>query len=456
MARQEIDGASKQPTDKARVALASAFLIGAAIVAQPASAQINPAQQTVRPMASNSDDGPVRSGARVPGVAGFNGRGLAVTASVSNRYETNFSRLPAIDDAVRFLPQVSASYGLGSKRLGLFVDGSYGRDIVLGNQLIKGGDRSSLSGGLDFVLSRCSGQLGGSFRKSLNLRTDAGLFGGFQQQTETLGTAANCQIGNALSVNGAISKSKDKNVAGASFALNTDRLDYSAGLGFNASGLGQFSLGGAISDVHFPGRFVVSPNGIVEDSFKQRSLRVGVSRAFGNRITATLGASAIDNKPGTESTVIIVDGLPQIVDRAGFSGVGYDGALAVTLSSRLAFEVSADRTVNSNPFVGALLTISNSYAASANAKLGQYTVTAGGLFSRNRYQGGFVSQFDPAARRSDRFESYFINVGGKIGQRLRASVEVNHVKRISNPDLFSFTSTGAGLNLSVAFGRGSR
>ncbi|MFZ4381986.1 MAG: hypothetical protein ACOYO0_08490, partial [Sandarakinorhabdus sp.] len=68
----------------------------------------------------------------------------------------------------------------------------------------------------------------------------------------------------------------------------------------------------------------------------------------------------------------------------------------------------------------------------------------------------FSSQFDPFLRRSERLQSYFFNFGGKIGQRLVASVEVNHTSRISNPALLNFTSTGAGLNLSVAFGRGSR
>jgi len=456
MARETFGVVCKQSPDKAGFAMAIAFLFSAATAAQPASAQVDPYRQPVRQVASDSDDGPVRSGARVPGLTGFNGRGLAVSASVSTRYESNLSRLPAADDAVRFLPQVSASYGLGSKRLGLFAEGSYGRDIVRGNQLIKGGDRSSFSGGLDFALSRCSGELGGSFRKSLNLRNDASQFGVFQQQTVTAGAAANCRIGNALSLTGAISKSNDKNVSGASQVLNAERLDYSAGLDFNANALGQLSLGGNVSDVLFPGRFVVTPNGIVEDGFKQRSLRVGVSRAFGSRITLALGASAIDNKPDTESTLIIVDGLPQIVDRGGFTGFGYDGTLGVTLSSRLSLDVTADRTVNSNPFVGALLIISNSYSASATARLGQYTVSGGGRFSRNRYQGGFASQFDPSPRRSDRFQSYFINIGGNIGQRLRASVEVNHSRRISNPALFSFTSTGAGLNLIVAFGRGSR
>jgi hypothetical protein len=67
-----------------------------------------------------------------------------------------------------------------------------------------------------------------------------------------------------------------------------------------------------------------------------------------------------------------------------------------------------------------------------------------------------VSGAEPAARRNDTLQSYFVRLGGRVGNRIRAGLEINHNRRKSNPALFSFTSTGVGLNLSVAFGRGSQ
>jgi hypothetical protein len=262
MAREATGAAWKRLPDKA--AMAFAMFSIAMIAAQSAAAQINPYRQTAGISGSDSDDGPARTGARVPGLSGFSGRGLAVSASMNSRYEDNLSRLSVPDDGFRIQPLVSASYGLGSNRLRVFAAGSYGRDIVRGNQLFQGGDRSSLSGGLDFASSRCSGELGASFRKSLNLRADAALFGAFQQQNTTLGVAADCRIGSALTASASISKSNDRNDQGASQALNVESLNYSASLGYNANALGQISLGGAIAQhiaIHAPervGRLVLS------------------------------------------------------------------------------------------------------------------------------------------------------------------------------------------------------
>ena len=453
MAREANGVAGRQRSDKAAVAMA--LLSIAAIAAQPAHAQINPSQQTGPQGGSDSDDDPVGPGANVPGVSGFGGRGLAVSASVNSRYESNLSRRTPADDGMRFQPQITAEYGLGSSRLGVSVEAGYGRDIVRGTEAFKGGDRKSLSSSVNFALSRCTGQLGGSFRQSLNLRSDASQFGSFQQQTTTLGLSVGCRLGSALSANAAINKSDGKNTRSVSQALNVQRLTMSAGLGFNANALGQFSLGGSIANIDLPGRLVVTPNGIVEDGSQQRSLRFGYARAFGSRIRVTLGASLIENQPGTPSTLIIVDGVPQIVDRGGFSGLGYDASVNLTMSSRLSVAFAANRSANANPFVGSFLTIANGYSISANTRIGQYGVSAGARFGRNKFQGGFVSEFDPVLRRTDNFQAYFIRIGGRIGQRLRANFEVNHSRRTSDPVALNFTSTGAGLNLSMAFGKGN-
>ena len=432
-------------------------MIGLALVAaSPAAAQINPNRQAPPPTASDTDDGAVSASGSVPGLSGFNGRGLAMSLSTSSRYESNLSRRQPPDDGFRFQPTINADYGLGSSRLGFFVAGTYGRDFVRGNRLFRGGDRRSANAGVDFQLSACAGEAGASYRRSLNLRGDAVQFGGFQQEATAYGFGVRCQIGRALSLNAGSTNTKSQVERRVTQALNVEGQTITGGVTFDGRGLGLFSVTGSTSNLDFPGRFVVTPDGIVEDGLNQRTLRAGYVRRFGSRLGISLGVSLLDNQPGTESSLLIVDGVPQFVDRSGFTGLGYDASADLQLSSRLGIGISARRSVNNNPFIGSFLVIGNVYSLTANTKLGRYDLVAGASLRRNRFQGAFVSEVEPAVRRNDTLQSYFIRLGGRVGNRIRAGVELNHNRRKSNPALFSFTSTGVGLNLSVAFGRGSQ
>ncbi|WP_353216592.1 hypothetical protein [Sandarakinorhabdus sp.] len=418
------------------------------------AAQINPYRQTSSQGATDTDDGPVRSSINVPGVAGFSGRGLLVTGSVGSRYEGNLTRQQPADDGVRITPQARAEYGLGSERLGLFLSGSYGRDIIRGNNILRGRNRADVSGGADFQLARCSGQTGGSFRQSLNLRNDATLFGSFQQRTTTIGLTGQCRLGSAISLNAAVNRVDSKSVGTVGRALDLATLTYSAGLAFNSNFLGRFSIDGTISQTDLPGRQVVTAGGLIDDALTQRSLRAGVQRQIGPRITLGLYGSYISSKPENDSPFIVVDSLAQFVDRSGFSGFGFDATVDMKLSNRLTLDLTAGRNVNSNGFVGALTTVSNTYAISAATRVGRYSLIVGAQSRSNRFLGGVVSEFDPVPRQSDNRQTYFARVGGRLGQRLRFDFEVNHARRKSVPTFLSFTSTGAGLTLSAVFGRG--
>ena len=432
------------------------MLLAALMIAAPAVAQsINPYRQTAPIMASDTDDGSYRATANVPGLGGFGGRGLTLSASLTTRYESNLARLPTSDDGLRILPQVNFGYGLGGSRLGFFVEGYYGRDIVRGNNFLRGGDRSKIAAGVDVSLSRCTAELGGSYRRNLNLLNDAAQFGSFQIEQTTYGVTAQCGFGSALSVNGGFSQSDSSNATGSS-ALNFQSTNFNAGVSLGSAAFGQVQLQGSLSNVDMPGRQVITPNGIVDESLQQRSLRLGVQRNFGSRITVSLGASLIDSKPGVESSLVIVEGVPQFVDRTGFSGLGYDAALGLNLSSRLNFEFSVGRSANANPFVGALVVVADSISAGVSSKLGRLDVSAGMTWRRNDFRGGFVSDFDPVARRRDTMTSYFLRFGGRLGRLLRYSLELNHNRRDSNPAVLNFTSTGVGLNLGMNFGKGSR
>lgn len=429
-----------------------------ALLASPAAAQINPYAQTGNAGGDN-DDAPLRASSAVPGLSGYQ-RGLSLGASVSVRYEDNLLRQSVKDDGVRVRPLVSGGYGLGLGRGGLFVQGNYGRDLIYGNNRVAGAERLMLGGGLDFNLSRCTGQVGGSWRRGLSFVTEQSLFGGFSQETANAGVSAQCRLGGALSINGSVLRSDiavNRTAAGAppSAALDVQSWSYSAGIGFGTVALGQFNLGGSISDSTMPGRLLLTPDGFVEDGLRQRSVRFGYSRRFGSKINVSAGVSYLNTQPNSTVNVIFIDGLPQLVDRPGFTGLGYDAALDFTFSPRLGLAITAGRNTNANGVAGAQFVVANNYAAQIDYRLGsRYTLVAGVNLRRSQFRGAFVSELDPFRRQSDEFLRIFGQFSGRLGQRLRLSVDVAHNRRQSNPALLNFNSTGVGLSLGYTLGRG--
>ena len=436
--------------------LASLALI--ALVATSASAQINPYAQSGS-VAGDNDDDSLRAPTAVPGLSGYS-RGLSLGASISTRYEDNLLRQPVKDDGLRVRPLVSGRYGLGLGRGGLFVQANYGRDMIYGSNRVAPSERLMAGAGLDFNLSRCTGQVGGSWRRGLSFLTEATQFGGFSQETATAGFAAQCRLGGAFSLNGSVLRSDVSVVRNASGGLTSTAFDiqrwsYSAGVGFGNAALGQFNLGGSISESTMPGRLLLTPDGLEEDGLNQRSLRLGYSRRFGSKINLSAGISYLDTQPSTAVNVIFIDGVPQLVDRPGFKGAGYDAAIDVTFSPRLGLALTAGRNTSANGIVGAQFVVATSWAAQIDYRLGsRYNFAAGVNLRNSQFRGAFVSPLDPIRRQSDDFMRIFAQFGGRLGQRLRLSVDVAHNRRRSNPAILNFNSTGVGLSLGYQLGRG--
>lgn len=431
-------------------------------LATPALAQINPyAQSRGLGPADNDDDG-LQAPTAVPGLAGYS-RGLALDFSILSRYDDNLGRQPVKDDGLRFRPQASAVYGLGLGRGGLFVQANYGRDFISGTTRLRPSDRLMFGGGVDFQLSRCTGELGGSWRRALAFVTDATQFGGFSQELATAGFAAQCRLGSALSINGSVLRSNIETVRDSaglqpfSTAFNLQRWSYSAGLGFGTPALGQFSLGGSITDSRFPGRLVLTPTGIVEDGLNQRSARFGYARRFGDRISLSAGVSYIDTQPKTTLSVVLIDGVPQVVERPGFRGLGYDAAFDFALSKRLSVSVTAGRNTFANGVVGAQFTVANTWAAQMEYQLGRrFTVSAGVRDRQSNYRGSFNSPLDPVRRVSDDFTRVYGQFGGQLARRMRFTIDVAHNLRRSNPATLSYNSTSVGFSLGYQLGRGKK
>ena len=427
-------------------------LLGLLLPAVPAAAQAISAQPP-SVQVRDKDDAPLRNTGNLPGLGGYPGRGLSLGADFSSRYESNLGRQGADSDGFRLRPQAEARYGLALGRQGLYVQGTIGRDIILGSDVIPDRNRYSAGAGLAYQLSRCTGQLGASWQKSLAFETDALAFGGFEQERRNFGVSASCRLGAAISLEGSVIRQLVETSQRQFDPFGFNSWTYTAGLGFGSATLGRFSLSGALTNSEMPGRLVVTPNGLLEDGLRQKSLRLGYQRQFGSRITLGLGASYLDSQPKFDETILIIGGVPQVVPREGFSGLGYDVALDVVLSPRLSIDLTATRSSFLNPVVGAQLTIADNYAGAIRYRLNErYTVAAGATFRRNDFRGGFASELEPFVRVSDQFDRFFAQFTARMGRRIRLALDVTHNRRRSDPQIFNFSSTGVGLSLGLDFG----
>jgi hypothetical protein len=430
------------------------------LTALPAVAQMAPPAKgsaPVMPTSADSEDLEDESSG-VASLPGYPGRGLSLMATVQTRYDDNLARRPIKDDGVRIRPKATLSYGLGAGRVGLYGIGSYGRDIVRGNNLFRGADRHFYGGGVSAMLSRCNLDAGASFRSNLVFTADVGVVGSIEQRTAQAGGTASCQIGSAISISGGVTHADLRIARQVTGAFDSKRWTYTTGVAFARPALGRISLDGSLSDIDLLGRQVQTPTGPQTDGLLQRSVRLGYQREFGSRLTLSFGGSYLDTAPKNTQNVIIVDGLPQVVDRSSFKGAGYDANLTFRLSPRLSLIGSASRNVRTNGFAGAQFSVVDLAEVAGRYDLpGGLSLTAGYSQRNARFRGAVVSAVESRLRSRDRFSRYFAQLGGNIGRRINFALDVSHNQRRSDPSVFDFNSTAVGLTLGFELGnQGSR
>lgn len=432
------------------------MLAALAAASAPAAAQTLPGQPVGDPVPTVDDNDDLETAsAGVAGLAGFPGRGLQLNASFLSRYEDNLARRPVKDDGWRLRPSATATYGLGAGRLGFYATGTYGRDIIVANNILPATDRQRLGAGVAAQLSRCNIDAGASYARYLVLTTDIGQFGGIQQRTTQGGALLACRFGSALRLNASATFADIGLARGpGTSAFDSRRWTYTSGLSFTRPALGTLSVDGSLSDMSFTGRFVVTPTGQEEDGLLQRSIRLGWSRQFGSRLTLTLGGSYLDTGPKNDGTLIIIDGIPQVADRSSFSGGGYDAALLFRLTPRLALNARAGRSVRANNFIGAQFSVVDNLQLSTVFKLKDgITMSAGWDQLDSRFRSVATTALERVPRNFDKFDRYFANINARLGRRLRLALDVSHNQRRSDPAVFNFDSTGVGLTIGFELGK---
>lgn len=406
---------------------------------------------------TTANDDPPIAGRGLLSIPQITGRGWDLTASVATLYDSNLIRREDRGSGGRITPQVSGGLGLPLGRQQLVLGGSIGRDFFLGDTILNNRNRYLIGGGVNWRLGRrCDGQLGGQWQQTAALVSEQVNFANNSITTPTAGGNFNCRVGSRISLGGGAIYSKFTNSREERRFFNSSGWSYNAQLGFGTPTLGQFSIGGSLVDRSFTERQVATIQGLVDDGVKIYSLRGGYSRSFGSRLQLALGVSYLDVKPEPNSQIIFIGGIPALIDRTAFSGMGFDGAITYAPSARMTATINARRSANTTGNVGALYTLQTAFGADVNYKLGPAITTGlGGTYLSNNYKGSFLSPDEIARRVKDDIWRIYAQVDYQPVPLYSVGIEIAHSQRNSDPSFFSFKSTSALLRLRVNLGRSS-
>lgn len=428
------------------------FLLGAAVAA---------VAMPMAPLAAQSslsqDDPPLQS-AGFLSIPQVNGRGYILDGSLTTRFDSNFRRAGGTgsNSAVRLSPLVDAGIGTLLGRQQVYVGGSVGRDIFLGNSEFNQ-NRYSIGAGANLVAgTRCTANVGSQFSQRQLLLADAVELADNALRDFVAGAGFSCQgpVGVGFGATAVYRQSRNARLERQLFDVNN--LTISPQISYASPVLGVFSLGGSFSKIRYPQRSVFTPEGLVQDGIDIRSGRIGFSRALGTRLQLSLGASLIDVKPQPPLQLVPgpLPGTAVSIERDGFNGGGFDASLTARLGSRATISASAESSVRGGGNVGALLTRSKTYGVDANYRLSKaLSAGVGGSIGDLRYIGSFASADEPIRRESDNIKRVYGQVNYSPSPRYSVGVEVAHQQRESNPDIFKFSNTSALLRLSVQLGR---
>ncbi len=404
---------------------------------------------------SDGDDPPLRSAGLIS-TPSVSGRSWSLTTLVKTSYDSNFTRSAVPISAWRVTPVVTGAIGLPIGRQQLFIGGDLGRDIFI-NKSNFNRNRYAVGGGLDWRLgSLCTGEVAGEYKKRQSQTSDLAVFRADNvQRTQTYGASATCRLFGRASAAMTVRRNITNNDLPERSAFDVRSTSYSPSLNYGTPTLGTFSLGADVNAILYPRRTVTTLDGVFEDRIKISSLRGGYSRTLGTKLSVNLGISYIKVSPNPSSElVVIAPGVAALVPRSGFSGTGFDVDIAYNPSSRLSANLTASRSVNSSPNVGASLVVQKLYGVDFNYNFSRaMSVGLGGTHVVRDYRGSFATAGE-IRRTRDTVNRVFAQVNYSPVPLYSVGIEVAHQKRAAIPDIYNYSSTTAALTLRVKLGRG--
>ena len=407
---------------------------------------------------STAGDDPPLIADGVLGAAGALLQGFSIEGTVTTIYDSNFQRfggnLNGDNSTLRVSPLASLRYSTSVGQQRLFATGSIGRDIFVDNSEFNS-NRYSAGGGVDWKLGvRCRGNVSADFSSAQNLVTEVAQLVNNVQERTSFGGSARCQgpVGFGLGID--VRRQIVDNSRPERFVFDLRTTQISPQITYASPVLGQFTLGGTLARTRYPNRPVLTADGTVADAVDIYSGRFGYSRTLGARLQVALGVSYFDVKPDPDLVIGIANGLPAILERPGFSGLGFDAAATYKAGPRLSITASANRGVQASGNVGSQFLVSEAYGLDLDYRLSQaLTAGVGGTLNNRKFRNSFISVDEPVARISETARRVYGQLSYSPRSFYSVDFEVAHQERESNPAVLNFSSTTALLRLRVKFGR---
>jgi Putative beta-barrel porin 2 len=397
------------------------------------------------------------------------GRGFALKAELTTLYDGNmlrrgdgFAARPGEEKAdYRISPSVSGEFGLPVGRQRIYVNGLVGRDYFVRNEQLDR-NRYQLGGGLQLAAgSSCTALIDGDIGSRQILLSEVDTLVPNAQETLSYGASATCRSAVGLGFGGSIRRTQIRNDNATREVFDLDSTAYGLSVSYGMGSIGLFSLSGAITDVSYVGRQILTTDGqVMDDGLEIISGRLGYERAIGARLALALGLSYYESRPDPTTVLAGVSvGLPPTlvlvpVDRSEFSGMGYDASITYRPSSRMVMVLAANRNVSASVNVGALAQVRTSVLFDVDYMLGSgLKLGAGGSYDEREYNNAVLTLPDRRLREQDKISRVYANIGYDTSRLLSLAFEVAYQDRRSLPVEFSFDSFSARLNVTLRFGR---
>lgn len=379
------------------------------------------------------DDAPLAGGLDV--LAGI---GLDISASLVTEWSDNMRRVR--EDEVlpdgesrsdwRFRPTVALSGGRPFGRQQIFFNAGIGRDLYARNT-IRDKNRVNVGGGVAWTLGqRCTGRLQGSWsERGTQFASFAEVISSTQESSGFF-TSATCQTAGRLTGSASYGRSSTQNRVDEALPDEFDRgfadvesETVGASVAY-ALTRGQIGVSGNWAVYEFPNQILLTgeTNGNRIQGYNLfANYRIGTSL----RINGSVGHSRVDPKS------------PLAQD---FTGNVWNLTLNYS-GPRLGASIGAGRNVsgsrggNSNFSIGNFYNMNVSYRASD-----RLSASAGYARSKSEYRG--VTAIPGTQPINDAtMDRFFIGTDYRLNRLLTFGADLNHQKRSSDPDVFSYDAT---------------
>ena len=400
----------------------------------------------------------------LPGVAPTISDGLSLNASGEVLYDSNVLRTASLAvltgtthrDDFRYSPEASATYGRSSGLIALSVNGSIGRDFFQYNRYL---DRNRyLGGGLVtyHAGSSCQVSVNGNYAsRQGGIREagaaiidpagapadDVGIVIDNVITTAVYGANAGCGSPTGrLTFGGGYTHSSISNGAALRKFGDSDSDTFMGNVGLGIFRPGQLSLNGSYSTIEYPNRIggaILNGAPLVNSGVKTYRIGLSYSRPIGTKLSGSFGVAFLHSDP--------------IGGQAAYNSPAYNLGLNYAPSQRLNFTLTGSRDIIPSTTAGALFRVVDQLLLGAHYSLGNdITVDGNAGFIRNNYKQAFSLPGEPV-RNNDISPTFGLGVTYAPRSLYDVTVNVTRTSRTSDPAIYNYSSTRAGITLAVHF-----